>query len=180
MRFVVATACLAAGLASASASTLTVLLDLPDEQNAVSIKAMTDELRVQMRSSGVKLDIRMKSAALQNEVFDDVVQFRFRGSCRMADYAQFMDERGPLAWTHTSDGDVLPFGEVSCDRVRRAVQSALWGGERGQRDRLFGRALGRVVAHELVHMLQKSHAHTRTGFTKAALSGSDLIQTDLP
>jgi len=37
----------------------------------------------------------------------------------------YLDERGPMAFTHTSDGEVLPFSEVLCDRVGVAAQSAM-------------------------------------------------------
>jgi hypothetical protein len=45
---------------------------------------------------------------------------------------------------------------------------------------LLGRALGRVVAHELVHMLTKSKQHGRDGVEKAALSARQLIAESLP
>jgi hypothetical protein len=45
---------------------------------------------------------------------------------------------------------------------------------------LVGRALGRVVAHELVHMLTKSGQHAHEGVQKAALSGRQLISASLP
>ncbi len=45
---------------------------------------------------------------------------------------------------------------------------------------LFGRALGRVVAHEFIHMLRNSKNHDREGVEKASLSGVDLIAPDLP
>jgi hypothetical protein len=46
-------------------------------------------------------------------------------------------------------------------------------------DLLFGRALGRVLAHELVHVLTGSEAHGREGVQRAALSGKDLISSAL-
>jgi len=44
---------------------------------------------------------------------------------------------------------------------------------------LLGRALGRVLAHEVVHILSKSGAHGRVGVAKTALSGSQLIAPEL-
>ncbi len=180
MRYVAAIVFLAFVVEAAAASNLTVLFDFDGERSAAAVSEMKNELRQQLRRTGLRLDLRLRSEAGQAEVFEDVVLFRFRGDCRMADVASLMDERGPLAWTHAADGDVLPFGEVACDRVRQAIQSALWGGEHAHRDVLFGRALGRVVAHELVHMLAQTHAHGQTGVTQAALSGIKLIAPDVP
>ena len=40
--------------------------------------------------------------------------------------------------------------------------------------------MGRVVAHELFHMLTKSGQHGSQGVEKAALSGKQLIASYLP
>jgi hypothetical protein len=71
---------------------------------------------------------------------------------------------------------VLPFAEVSCDRIAKAVATAMWGGERKEADRLLGRALGRVLAHELYHILGKTHEHNADGsLAKEAISAKQLI-----
>ncbi|HEX3992985.1 MAG TPA: hypothetical protein VHX39_17575, partial [Acetobacteraceae bacterium] len=77
------------------------------------------------------------------------------------------DELGPYARTWMADGDVLPFGEVDCARVVNSVRDAMSGGDLPNwADQLLGRALGRVVAHELVHMLTRSVRHGRDGVTR--------------
>ena len=71
---------------------------------------------------------------------------------------------------------VIPFAEVSCDRIATAVAGALWAGERRKADMLLGRALGRVLAHELYHILGKTHEHNADGsVAKEALSAKQLI-----
>jgi hypothetical protein len=84
-----------------------------------------------------------------------------------------------MAFTYSTDGVVQPFGEVACDKVTSAVRSAMSGGDFANADVLLGRALGRVLAHEVVHMLSKSGAHGRTGVARPALSGSQLIAPEL-
>jgi hypothetical protein len=74
---------------------------------------------------------------------------------------------------------VQPFSEVACDKVTSAVRSAMFGGDFGNADVLLGRALGRVLAHEVVHILSKSSAHGRTGVARTSLSGSQLIAPQL-
>jgi hypothetical protein len=56
----------------------------------------------------------------------------------------------------------------------------MWGGDFARKDELLGRALGRVLAHELVHMLTKSGEHSREGVQRPALSGKQLIADSLP
>jgi hypothetical protein len=84
-----------------------------------------------------------------------------------------------MAFTHTSDGEVLPFSEVLCDRVGVAAQSAMEGGEFSRRDELLGRALARVLAHEIYHIKGKCNEHGRSGVARKALSGRELIAATL-
>jgi hypothetical protein len=63
--------------------------------------------------------------------------------------------------------------------VRKAVLLALWGQDYGRQELLFGRALGRVVAHEVYHMMAKTAQHGANGVTVPALSGAQLIADSL-
>jgi len=63
--------------------------------------------------------------------------------------------------------------------VISAVRSAMRGGDFAQADLLLGRALGRMLAHEVMHMLSQSGAHGAAGVAKTALSGSQLIAPEL-
>ena len=40
--------------------------------------------------------------------------------------------------------------------------------------------MGRVLAHELVHMLTRSRRHGQDGVAEAALSGKQLVEEVLP
>jgi hypothetical protein len=46
------------------------------------------------------------------------------------------------------------------------------------RDEVFGRAMGRVVAHELYHILGRTIQHTHHGVSKALQSPFDLVKDD--
>ncbi len=105
----------------------------------------------------------------------DLTVVRFRGICRMAIEPVYLDERGPLAFAHVADGEVLPFAEVLCDRVRQAARSAMHGGDFAKGQELMGRAMARVLAHELWHVKTNSTSHQKTGVARHALSGKQLI-----
>ena len=64
-----------------------------------------------------------------------------------------MDERGYYAFTHVSDGNVLPFSEVECDKIASSIRPEMSKSQWHDRDSVLGRAMGRVLAHELYHML---------------------------
>jgi hypothetical protein len=160
---------------------LTVLLDFEDTASSQSIGEMRREVQQIMKPAGIFVNVRLRSDLQPAEHFEDLVLIRFKGLCRGMPDPMLIDERGPAAFArfYTVQGQVQPFGEVACDRVRRAVDSALWGGQRRDREELFGRALGRVLAHELVHVLGKTPAHGKSGVFRESLSGAQLVSDRL-
>lgn len=161
---------------------LTVLLRVDGTVSDPALTELKSELNDIMRDTGRRLDVRLRQQAAPNESFEDVVLVTLKGTCDMrraySPYRAYpyLDERGPLAWSHSTDGEILPFAEVSCDRIARSVSAALSAGENRQADKYLGRALGRVLAHELYHILGKTHEHNTDGsIAKPALSVKQLI-----
>ena len=157
---------------------LTIVLDFQGKHSDRSVAEMKHELEGLMKGSGLTFDWRMRSEA-QDESFSNLVVVRFKGKCVLEPVGYLYDERGPLAFTYSTAGVVQPFSEVACDRVTAAARSAMFGGDFAHADILLGRALGRVVAHELVHILSKSGAHGREGVAQPVLSGVKLIAPKL-
>jgi hypothetical protein len=115
----------------------------------------------------------------EGEDFREVVVLRFRGTCSL-DKTAFQDGTGPslvglaLAETELVDGHVLPFGEVQCDKLRRFIAPAARKLDSDAGNVALGRAMARVGAHELYHMLTHSGAHARTGIARAEHSRAEL------
>ena len=134
---------------------------------------MKREVADLLRPSGVALDWRLLENNRGTEAFADLAVMRFRGRCRTDRDPAFPAQdhgRATLGSTWISEGHVLPFGQVQCDQIRQSITDA--GG--GPRDSLLGRAMGRVVAHELFHVLAKTASHTRHGLTKSCYTGTEL------
>jgi len=160
----------------AGASTgITLLLQFEKKHSEKSVQEMKREMLAIMKDTGLQLDFRSLKDFNPNEPVTDLVVVKFKGTCQMEPLPVLFDERGPLAFTHSTDGEVLPFSEVACDRVRQSVESAMWGGDRAKADMLFGRALGRVLAHELVHIVARTNKHGVKCVAKTSLSGVQLI-----
>jgi hypothetical protein len=164
---------------SARPSGLTIVMDFQGPHSERSIAEMKREFETILAGSGVALDWRMRRDLVE-ATYPDMIVVRFKGKCVMEPVGYLYDERGPLAFTHSTDGRLLPFSEVACDNVTRSIRSAMWGGDFRKGDQLLGRALGRVVAHEVVHILGQSAGHGKQGVSKTSLSGSDLIASELP
>ncbi len=170
---------LAVAAASAGGPTLTIVLDFQGPHSDRSVDAMKREFEAAMKPSGLAFDWRLRGD-FHGSAVDNLVVVRFKGKCILEPVGYLYDERGPLAFTYSTAGDVQPYSEVACDKVAASVRSAMTGGDYAQADLLMGRALGRVVAHEMSHMLARSGAHTRGGVTRPALSGKSLIAPQRP
>jgi hypothetical protein len=179
-----ASTCLTALLAcSATAelkpsSEVTVILNFKGPHSAGTTREMQREAAFILKDAGVNLAWRPLAGA-SSETYSELVVLTFAGSCEFEPAPPLYDELGPYASTSVTDGQVLPFGEVDCARVVNSVRDAMRGEWFGWRDLLLGRALGRVVAHELVHMLTRSVQHGREGVTEASLSARQLISGSL-
>jgi hypothetical protein len=70
-----------------------------------------------------------------------------------------------------TNGVIQPFAEIDCDRIGGMIQSvSVHAGER-----LFARAIGRVVAHELYHIFVKTSVHEGSGVGKQEFTTRDLL-----
>jgi hypothetical protein len=160
-------------------SSVTILFGFDGRYSEKSLREMKHELDSIMHGSGVRIDWRERSGVAPSDTFQNLVVVKFRGTCIMEPVPYLLDERGPLAFTYSTDGTMLPFSEIACDKVRSSIQTAMWGGDYKRSDTLFGRALARVLAHELYHMLSGTPQHADTGVARRALSGADLISDEL-
>jgi len=99
---------------------------------------------------------------------------KLRGSCRDdvgSDLARF---RGPMGWTHMTDGEILPIVEIDCESIRLHTLMGMFARDRSLRGLLYARAVGRVIAHEIYHVLAATRIHSTTGLAMPRLSPEDL------
>ena len=171
-----AIACMAASPVFAEG--ITIVLDFQGPRSEQSIAEMKREFAGIMKSSPLRFEFLTRAEAAQTTA-PDMVVVKFKGKCVFEPVPYLLDERGPMAFTYSTGGAVQPFSEVACDRVTQAMRSAMAGGDFAKADVLLGRALGRVLAHEVVHILTKSGQHGSAGVAKTALSGSQLIAPEL-
>jgi hypothetical protein len=160
-------------------SSLTIVLSFQGQHTERSVAEMKRELEAIMRDSGLQVDWRSPREAGQASP-GTLVVVRFKGKCVPELAGSVHYAGGPLAYSVTSRGVVMPYSEVDCNSVSASVQSAMRERDFVRADLLLGRALGRVVAHELVHIITKSGDHSGEGVGQAALSGLQLIDSELP
>ena len=164
--------------ANASHAPLTVLIDFESPHSDASLSSLRASLSQLLSPGHMKVEVQLRSDLPEHAQFGELVIFRMKGSCTMTTSVPpepIYDERGPLALAYTSEGQVLHFGEVECDRVRSSLQRILGRNASLKSQQAYGSALAVVMAHEVYHMLGNERNHTHRGLTKPELSASELM-----
>jgi len=140
--------------------------------------ALQDEVNLIMASSGLGFTWRALSEARSGIGSVDLAVITLKGRCDVAGLTRHGSNPGPLGWTHISGGVILPFAEVDCQGIRGLIQKQLITMGAESREEAFGRALGRVVAHELYHIFAKTARHSSSGVGKSKFSVQELLSPD--
>jgi hypothetical protein len=146
-----------------------------------SVDLMKTEVNQLLQPAGLALDWRLASENRGDQPFAGLVVLKFKGSCKAEGlplpYSDFgtIGETHELGTTTVADGRVMPYAEVRCDQIRKALAYLRPGANQKDRQRALGLALGRVVAHEIYHMLARTTTHAGQGLAKASQSLEDLV-----
>jgi hypothetical protein len=162
-----------------------IYLDFDHVPQSAPMDVMKRAVEGLLRPSGVTLAWRLANENRGTESFSELAVLKFKGRCDTnapaADDFGTLGEIDTLAFTTVSHGAVMPYTEVECDQVRKALSYVGPGAGTLQRQRALGLALGRVVAHELYHILANSVSHADEGLAKASELLRDLVSPhDLP
>ncbi len=164
---------------SAPASGLVAVLVGSDHATPAVLEAIERTAQAAL-APGISVTWKTSSELEGTAVSADVAIIRLRGECHPRGGLQSWSppsiaDGKPMGQTHISDGHVLPIADILCDTVWDLVGPDIRGAAARDRDELLGRALGRVVAHELYHIMLRTTAHTQEGFTRPNLRSADLL-----
>jgi hypothetical protein len=162
------------------AERLAVVYAFDEHPSLMALAELRREVQAVLDIDGLEITWRDLKRNTQHEVFEHVVVARFHGECRMTDVPIAVSSRsGALGSTHISEGAIIPFADVDCRRVRDLIRPAALRQSPASLDTLLGRALGRVLAHELYHVLADTRKHARTGIAQPLLTGEQLVDDHL-
>lgn len=149
------------------------------EPPAGVVEALHDELESIMEPMGMTFEWRSLDGVRGNELSVELAVLTFKGRCDLSGLNPHnVSNPGALGWTHVSDGAILPFSDVDCDRIRTFVQKELLSVRAADREESYGRAIGRVVAHELYHVFANTAKHGSCGVGKSAYTVQELLSDD--
>jgi hypothetical protein len=169
--------------AQSAASTdagLVVYLRTGGNQPSAPLAQMKHEVSALMHQAGYRVEWRSLDAGRTEDADAPLLAvLELSGTCGIAPGYSGVEHNGTvsasLATTTITDGQVLPFSVLNCSALTRSVSGALAQDAGARRDFLYGRAMARVVAHELYHVLTRSTEHARTGVARSCFSTSDLL-----
>jgi hypothetical protein len=155
-----------AGLADAPSTKLTIVLDFEGQHSEESVAEMKRETASILKPAGFVFDWHLRNEA-GHDSYPNLIFVKLRGGCLLDPSLRPHPVRGTLASSHTTQTAVMRFADIQCDAVSSLVGPA--------DSLLFGRALGRVLAHELWHILGNTFAHGENGIAQRALSAEQLV-----
>ncbi|HEY3823630.1 MAG TPA: hypothetical protein VGL82_03685, partial [Bryobacteraceae bacterium] len=157
---------------------LVVYLKTPSGQPQPPVEEMKREVNALMDDAGYLVSWRSPGDYGRDEGDAAVIVSELQGVCEAPRPGTSLEPPATgatLASTAVSDGKVLPFIVVDCSTVTRLLASALPNEAAARREFLYGRALGRVVAHELFHALTGTREHDDGGIAKHSFRASDVL-----
>jgi hypothetical protein len=162
------------------AGNIGVFFTFGDKPSPTMMTAIRNELDAIMRPLGLSFAWREIGQDEYGAIFPDLVVVRFNGPCgRMPEYSA-PKARGDsdivLASTETEEGQILHFTTVNCDAVDRYLAFEVAGMSEKDREETYGRALGRILAHEMYHVFANRETHARAGIARASYSREDLLR----
>lgn len=138
-----------------------------------------DSIRSEVDSLMAPLKIPFEWRTISKHAMDgaavQLAVVTFKGGCTVNDSAFFRGVTSPLAWTHITDGVVLPFADVDCSRVHALMDRSLQAVPPGRREAVFARAVGRVVTHELYHIFTGTRHHGNDDVAQPVYTAPELV-----
>jgi hypothetical protein len=156
-----------------------IFLEFEKDPPQSAIQAMEREAGAMLAATGAQFSWLMLKKDEQSATFDELAVLRFRGNCRMEKVGKPEEVTGEaltLGYTNVESGRVFGYSRVECDQIKTFIGSLLENSCAHDRETAFSRALGRVVAHELYHILARTTEHSHEGLAKAIQTPFDLIR----
>ena len=165
--------------AGAENRTLGLYAGHADGLGAASVETVRSELQRLLTPVGFDLIWRDSAQRKSGEDFDLVVVSSFDGSCSANDLPPSSAVPALnsviLADTSVSGSRVLPFFRVDCGQLIRMLAPSLKPLSVAVRQTTVQRALARLMAHEIYHIVAQTTGHQSSGIAKASFSLRDLI-----
>lgn len=154
-----------------------LVLTFEQDFSRLALNSMQRELEYILNPFDLRFEWRLGLQDRREQIANLLVSVRLRGSCTISPSEKPVDSLPlrVLGRTEISDGKLLSYCAVDCDKVRSLIQSSVNNEAFVQMQSRLGQALGRVLAHELYHILAATTRHRSSGISKRVVTPEDLV-----
>jgi hypothetical protein len=154
-------------------------MNFQHEPAAHVLETMKAELQSIMAPAGIALEWRSLNRNEIDAASSLLAVMHFSGSCEPGAVQQASPPGGALGLTHVVDGRIVPFSNVDCDKVWNVLVRGIVCLPGRKWEGAFGRALARVSAHELYHILARTARHSSSGLARPWFTEIELLSDKL-
>jgi|SRR5215469_5289629 len=102
----------------------------------------------------------------------------FKGECTVGDLTTYGGYQITLGATAISDGKIIPFADIYCNSIRALLAPDLASIKESRQVQAYGRAIGRVLAHELYHIFTEERRHGSGGLAEPQFESKELLASN--
>ena len=140
-----------------------VLLQFDQKPSLPVVNSLHEELESLFEGAGIRLDLRhIETRPLRRKSERAAVVHFSKGCAPPIVIRRREAEVRALAHVHQAGKRVLDLVEVNCRNVSEYISTAITTSDLGRLDTLYGRALARVVSHELLHWMLNERNHSKS------------------
>ena len=163
---------------NAQTRTLAVFHSSAEHIDTTTVHELQLEVQRLLAAADFNVVWRQTQDARTGDQFDKIAVASFNGECSATRLAGQVSAAGDSVLGET-DVDrhwrVQPFFQIDCNQIVRSLTKSIDMLSVPMRNIALGRALGRVIAHELYHILAQTTEHAEAGVAKASFSVQDLL-----
>lgn len=146
---------------------------------SLAVEGMESELSRLLADSDIQLQWIERKKGRSVYVNGRIVVLDIVGNCELTEFGP-QPSGHALAWNEITDGQFQPFITVDCNRLGRFIAKEVRGSDPDNRRRLLGRAIARVVAHEMYHLFTRTRNHSSSStLFRSALPAEILVDEDV-
>jgi hypothetical protein len=160
-----------AGAAAAAEPRLVVVLAFEEEASNAVLSAMQGEVDHIFERAQAAVDVLVLKGALEVRHADRIIHIDVKGTCASTAASRRRRSQSTLAAMFGVNRELQPIGNIDCRALSAYVGIVT--------PAVFGRALGRVLAHEVYHYLTQRREHSNSGLFAASLSDISLTSSEL-
>ena len=158
---------------------LVIFLTSDSDLAPAASSEMKQELSHLLEPAAIRVQWQDPSVDRSAQENDYSALVRLRGSCRPTEPSIRFERAvsGPytLASSAVSDGLVLPFGDIDCAALNSFLGPSLWKEPGAVQEFVYARALARLMAHELYHVIEQTHDHAHSGVAEPSFTVAELL-----